>query len=163
MIAAVYREEIAGSWRCGEHPPPARAGCVDCARSTPGQYDCGVCEASDVEWDKRGRCLGPVPDDGALPLRVDVRDHRAGGALVTTSREYPARFSTCPRALLRPDLLPDRGALAQVVAQAAAAEVDRRWPDVPAKVWALVQVQRRAQLERAEAQREAEAEATRRG
>jgi hypothetical protein len=162
VIAAVYREEIAGSWRCEAHLPPSRPGCVDCARSTPGQYDCAACAASDDEWRARGRCVGARPDGGVAALRVDVRDLRAG-ALVTTAREYPARFETCPRALLRPDLLPDRGALAQLVAQATAAEIDRRWPDIPAKLWSLIQTQRRAQVSRLEAQREAEQEALRRG
>lgn len=162
MIAAVYREEIAGDWRCREHGYPGQPGCVDCARSSPGQYECSDCERSDQLWRERGQCTGPIPGDGVATLRVDVRDLRTR-TLVTTTRSYPSRFETCPRALLRPDLLLDRGALALVVSQAVAADVDQRWPDVPAKLWSLVQVQRRATLERMEALREAESEALNRG
>ena len=98
------------------------------------QYDCADCARSQSEWDRRGRCLAPIPG-GEEQLRIEVADSKGGWR--TTSKAYPVAFSTCPRGLTRSDLNPDGCAVAAIVSQASHADVKHRWPDIPARLWSL--------------------------
>lgn len=118
------------------------------AREIGEQYDCAQCHASTHEWTRLGRCTGPLPDGGVVKLRVDLPDKAGAG-------EYPEEFATCPMGLLRADLDPEAHQVAVLVSQAAAAEVDKRWPDVPAKLYGLLREWREAEAGRMTAEHEA--------
>lgn len=111
------------------------------------QYDCERCALSGYEWDRLGRCVGPLGEGGAvvvmenLPSSIGVR-------------EYPARWPCCPRSYLRDDLRPS-AAIARVVSHAVSAKVERLWPDLPARLLALVNVWHAAEGERMNARHEA--------
>lgn len=133
MRAAVYAREILG----------------DGTPDSPGQYDCAACSRDPQLWDRRGRCVGPVPErDSLLSLRIERRGAPQGS-------DYGERFDTCPRGLLRADLRPREVAVAQVVSQAAAADVDKRWPDVPARLYGLLREWRGAEADRMRSETEA--------
>lgn len=120
------------------------------SREIAAQYDCKACEASTSEWDRLGRCTGPIPD-GVVQLRVELDG-------VSSTAVYPEEFATCPMGLLRGDLRPDEVSVAGIVSHAAAAEVDKRWPDVPAKLYALIREWRDAEVGRMRAEHEARME-----
>lgn len=87
--------------------------------------------------------------DGVVQLRV-VLD-----GVEDSTAAYPEEFATCPRGLLRGDLRPDDVAVATLVSHAAAADVDKRWPDVPAKLYALLREWRDAEVGKQRAEHEA--------
>lgn len=137
MIAAVYRDEIVA------------------------RYDCEDCRRSAMEWTRLGRCTGPLPDDQQATLPIMLRDKH--GLEAASGKEFPARFDTCPRGLLRHDLDRDGELLAaRVVSQAVVAEIHERWPDVPARLYRLAQLWRQTADERREAQWAADREVVRR-
>lgn len=121
MRAAVYSREIAGT--DGE----------------PGQYDCTSCAYSPAMFAERGRCVGEPA--GPLTLRVETPGAAPGS-------DYSVRFDVCPRGLLRADLRPREVLTARVVSHAAAAEVDKRWPDLPARLSGLLGIWRHAEADR---------------
>ncbi len=103
------------------------------AREIREQFDCGQCAANGAEWERLGKCLGPILENGE-PAAVALRmDHERYG-----TAEYPETFETCPMGLLRADLRPREVAIAGLVSHAAAADVDKRWPDLPARLSSLV-------------------------
>jgi elongation factor P hydroxylase len=85
---------------------------------------------------------------GTVQLRVIVPG-------VETTAVYPEEFATCPMGLLRGDLRPDEVAFALQVSHAAAADVDKRWPDVPARLYAAVREWRNAESDKMRAEHEA--------
>lgn len=104
------------------------------AREIREQYDCGRCQVDPSEWDRLGRCVEPIMCDGeagGVRLRIDGKHVPAGA-------EYPETFATCPMGLLRADLRHDAVAVATLVSHAAAAEVDKRWPAIPARLASLL-------------------------
>ena len=123
------------------------------------QYDCAACEASTHEWTLRGRCTGPVLDVGGRSGKAVLAIIQDG----KTDGEFPDSWETCPRALLRPDLHPDEVAVSTLVSHAAAAEVDKRWPDVPAKLYGLLGEWRRAEAGKMRAEHEARMNGVRHG
>lgn len=98
-----------------------------------GSWDCETCGHNPAEWTRRGRCTGPIAN-GVEQLLVTIR--RKGGEQ-TIPHAYPVEFDQCPAGLLRADLHPTEVTVAGLVTQAVRAEVKRRWPDVPAKLWEL--------------------------
>lgn len=118
------------------------------SREIGEQYDCGDCARAPSLWEERGRCVGPLPEGvRGLSLRMDSD--------VYGHADYPVEFTTCPRGLLRADLRPVEAATAVIVSHAAAAELDKRYPDVPGRIYDLVQVMRRTEAERSKAEAEA--------
>ena len=118
------------------------------AREIDAQYDCRECHASAYEWAQRGHCTEARPDGGSVQLRIDV-DGKTG------TDAYPEMFETCPKGLLRADLHSDEVTIAAIVSSAAAAEVEKRWPDVPARLYALLREWREAEGARMTAEHEA--------
>lgn len=121
------------------------------AREIREQYDCGECAANSYTWDERGRCLGPILDNGnpaVVHLRMDGPTYPAGA-------EYPEDFATCPMGLLRADLRPRETAVASIVSHAAAAEVDKRYPAIPARLSSLIGRWRLTENSRLRAEHEA--------
>lgn len=119
------------------------------SREIESQYDCGLCHASGYKWAERGKCINTRPDGGVVPLRVDLDGDGSGTAV------YPEEFATCPKGLLRGDMRPDETAVAILVSHAAAAEVEKRWPDVPARLYSLLREWRDAEGGRMRAEHEA--------
>lgn len=117
------------------------------AREIREQFDCGQCQTWPAEWERLGHCVEPIPD-GVVKLRVEGK-HVAAGS------EYPEEFATCPMGLLRFDLRPDAVTVATIVSHAAAAEADKRWPAIPARLTALLQRWRCAEADRIRAEHEA--------
>lgn len=117
------------------------------AREIREQLDCGQCHASPQEWERLGRCVEPIPE-GVFRLRIE-------GKHVPPGMEYPAEFTTCPMGLLRHDLRPDAVSVAHLVSHAAAAEVDKRWPNIPARLSSLLARWRAAEGERIRAEHDA--------
>ncbi len=117
------------------------------SREIAAQYDCTDCARSAWEWGRRGHCTGPLPDEGMEQLRVDMDE-------ATGTDVYPEEFRSCPRGMLRGDLLRDAVSVATLVSHAAAAEVDKRWPDVPARLYALLREWRDAEAGRMRAEHE---------
>ncbi len=120
MTAAVYSREIVGE-------------------NDDGQYSCTSCAYSPAVFAERGRCVGTPA--GPLTLRVETEGAAPGS-------DYGVRFDVCPRGLLREDLRPREVTTARIVSHAAAAEVDKRWPDLPARLAGLLGVWRRAENDR---------------
>lgn len=83
--------------------------------------------------------------DGEAQIRVDIDG-------VATTSAYPEKFTTCPMGLLRADLRPDAVAVATIALHAAAADMDKRYPDVPARIFALVREVRIAEGEKMRAE-----------
>lgn len=94
-------------------------------------YQCEECAQAPARWESLGRCR--KRDDGveAYSVPVILTDR-------VSSHEYEAHFDTCPMALIRDDLAGDALVTAAVVSQAHYAGAKSRWPDVPAKLWALM-------------------------
>jgi hypothetical protein len=109
-----------------------------------GSWDCETCGLMPDEWERRGRCVRLFSDaPEQLPVVVKRKGHD-----VSTRKAYPAKFDQCPRSLLRRDLYPAEVSTAVLVSQAAHAEVKRRWPDVPARLWELAVLWEEVQLAR---------------
>lgn len=117
------------------------------AREIREQFDCGQCEHAPAEWERLGQCVQAIPD-GVVKLRIE-------GKHVPPGAEYPAEFATCPMGLLRHDLRPDAVSVAHLVSHAAAAEVDKRWPNIPARLASLLARWRVAEGERIRAEHDA--------
>jgi len=125
------------------------------AREIDAQYDCRECEASAHEWTQRGRCTGALPEGGVVQLRVDLDGQ-------STSHAYPQEFASCPKGLLRSDKSGDAVAVATMVSHAANAEMDKRYPDVPNRMLALLHEWRQAEAGRMRAEQDARMEVVRR-
>ncbi len=133
MNAAVHAAEIAEQFRC-----------EDCAR------DASL-------FDRRGRCTGDVPG-GLLVTTFDVYDYKAKASRRET---YPGPdndgrgWAQCPMGWMREDLRPE-ARIARIVTHAVAADVDKRWPDVPNRLYQLVLKHRNADAAKDKARHEAE-------
>jgi hypothetical protein len=123
-----------------------------------GRWDCEACSQYPKEWDRRGRCVGPIAD-GPEGLLVTIRRRPKGAseyASQETGKAYPdLEFDQCPRALLRPEVFPAEVAAAHIVSQAVHAEVHKRWPELPGRLWQLVSQWNVLRLRREGAEREA--------
>lgn len=99
-----------------------------------GAWDCATCGQHPDEWQRRGKCTGPI-EGGVeqLPIVVRVKGHDT-----VSAKAYPVEFDQCPRALLRPDVYPAEVSTAALVSQAVHAEMKRHWPEVPARLWELM-------------------------